>query len=406
MYTKIRSKRSSEVHKVGKLYVGLLEQLPPPRAVQEKWDQIRPDLEDCLCEATKMLSKSMRDEEVITELVLCMAGKKCPPTSAPLEPDPVALHPTIWIYCGSRKCKKKVLEAIPKVGHLQRFRLDFDIAEPHASLHAPWPAAEEHLSESLPLEGGFDNVSFAIQESASSLTTTCGARAKFTIRTSNGVIQRFSTIGGLIIVGDSLYAMTTAHAIVNCWLERARVSSDESGPSNGVSSGTDSDIETSSDSGADTSENIRPSSLVQLKSTAKPPEEAKEIQEPQGIWTDSQRPMILAYLDRRTTSDDYSFPVSEPTTADFALVDPQSFMQLSNQYRDPKHNTIETISDHILTNNLVGGEVWIITSGRDAPLKGYMLEGDASIILRGAVMRTKKIQIDSPLPGSLPYTVH
>ncbi|OCK81911.1 hypothetical protein K432DRAFT_424542, partial [Lepidopterella palustris CBS 459.81] len=401
-YTKIRSKRCPEVCKVDKLYVGLLRELPPPSPVQGKWDkEVQPDLERHVCQATSMLSKSMRDEEVITELVLCMAGKKCSPTSVSLGPgetcpkDPVALNPTVWICCGSKKCKKKVLEAIRNLTYLNSFLVKFCMEAPYASLQAPWPAAEERPPQSPRLTEKFDNISFAIQDRTSGLKTICGARVRFTIETSNSIVERYSTIGGLIVVENSLFAITSAHAIVNCLLESSHsASSDETESTSNVSSDAGSDCETSSDSGSDVSADSPYSSPARITSTKRPSLEAEKVRETkEGMWTDSQLPEILAYMNRGTIKGDYIFPDPAPSSSDFALVDPRSVVQLSNEYYNPDYDTFATISDHIPTRELLSGDVWIIISCGNAPVKGYMLEGNASVILRGTVMRTKKIQV-------------
>jgi hypothetical protein len=114
-YTEYHSKKSSSIRKVDGYYVGLLLQLPPPVVVRERWiEDVRTDLENDLCLATSQLSRSMTDEEVMVELVLCMAGKKCStadvtmPEGVECPKNPVRMVPTVWIHCGSRKCKKKV----------------------------------------------------------------------------------------------------------------------------------------------------------------------------------------------------------------------------------------------------------------------------------------------------------
>jgi hypothetical protein len=348
-----------------------------------------------------MLSKSMRDEEVITELVLCMAGKKCLPADVQLEPDatcpkdPVALNPTIWIYCGSQKCKKRVSKAIGNLTYLTHFLVRFGMETPHTSLHAPWPAAGEQPLQLSHLTGNFDNVSFAIQDRTSSQNTICGARARFTMETSNGIVERYSTIGGLIVVNNSLFAMTSAHAIMNCWLEGSHgTSSGETESTSNVSPDAGSVYETSSDSESDTSTDSSYSTSARVTSMKKLSLEAKRAHEAkQGTWTDSQLPKIVAYMSRGSTKGDFSFPDPAPSTSDFALVDLGSVVQLSNEYFNPDLNTIVTISDHIPAFELLSGDVWIITSCDKTPVKGYLLEPDASVILRGTVMRTKKIQV-------------
>jgi hypothetical protein len=380
--------------------------------VQGEWEKdIRPMLEIHLCQATNMLPKSMRDEDLITEPVLCMAGKKCSPTSVSLQSnatcpeDPILLRPTVWIHCGSKKCKKKVLDAVRQLSYLNHFLGKLDMEPPHVSLHAPWPAAEEYLPPQPLLAENVDKVSFAVQDSTSSLRTIYGARARCTFRTSQGIVERYSTIGGLIVVENSLFAITTAHTIVNCSVDSHSSISIRATGSN-PSSNTGSDSETSTDSEADASYgNLHP--LPTAMTSAR--RSSVDLGEPhgttEGTWKTSQLPGILAYMNRGTTNGDYSFPISAPSTSDFALVDPGSVLQLSNEYYNRDDNTIETISGHIPTSELLSGDVWIITSCGIAPRKGYLLAGDTSVILRGTIMRTKKIQV-AVASGMFLYYMH
>jgi hypothetical protein len=400
--SKVCSKRSPDVYKVGKFYVGLLKELPPPSLVQGEWDKdIRPMLEIHLCQATNMLPKSMRDEDLITEPVLCMAGRKCSPTSVLSQPgatcleDPVLLKPTVWIHCGSKKCKKKVLDAVRQLSYLNHFLSKLNMEPPHVSLHAPWPAAEEHPSQSPRPTGNSNQVSFAIQDSTFTWKTIYGAKARYTFRTSQGIVERYSTVGGLVVVKNSLFAITTAHTIVNCSVEScSRVPIHDMELTSDSSSDTGSDCDMNSDTEADAS-TVDPYPLPASRTCAR--RSSVDSREPQetmkGTWKDSKLPNILAYMNRGTIDGDYSFPILAPSTSDFALMDPESVLQLSNEYYDQDSDTIETISGHITTCELLSGDVWIITSCGTVPQKGYMLEGDASIILKGTIMRTKKIQV-------------
>ena len=401
-YIEIRSKRCTEVYKVEKLYVGLLRELPPPSAVQDKWDQeVRPDLERHLCQATSMLPKSMRDEAIITEPVLCMAGKKCSPASVVMAPgatcpkDPIALKPTVWIHCGSKKCKRKVLGAIRNLAYLNHFLDRFCMEPPYASLHAPWPAAGERSLDAPRLEEKAHKLSFAVQCPASGWTTICGAKARFTIETPDGVIERYSTIGGLVVVENSRFGLTSAHAIMNNFLDRSyNASTEEIESTDDFSSDSGSDSETGLDSGSETSSRSPCSFQARPTSTRSPSTEAHRVHGmAEGVWWELQLPKVLAYIGRGTTSGDYSFPDPAPNTSDFALIDVGSLQTLPNRFHDLDHEIVPDISEYIPTCELVKGEVWIIATCGDKPLKGYLLEGDASVVLRGTVMRTKKIQV-------------
>ncbi|KAF2469346.1 uncharacterized protein BDR25DRAFT_263858, partial [Lindgomyces ingoldianus] len=401
-HTKFCSKRCAQVYKVDRLYVGLLGNLPPPSVVQDKWDRdVRPDLESYLCQATSMLSKSMRDDEVITELVLCMAGKKCSPASVVLEAgmtcpkDPIALKPTVWIHCGSKKCKKKVRETIRNLAYLNHFLDTFCMEPPYTSLHAPWPAAREISLYSPRLEGKACKMTFAVQCPRPGWKSICGAKARFTIQTSDGTIERYSTLGGSVMVGSSLFGLTSAHAIMNFFHEGSRSASiNEVESTNNICSDSGSDCETSSDSEPEAFADSPCSSQTQTSFTRRPPLDANRIHGTEDVrWVEVPLPQIIAYLGHGTTSGDYAFPDLAPNASDFALIDIGSLGETSNEFHNPDNKAVAPIWGFIPTRDLPSGEVWIIATCGGEPLEGYLLEGDASVIVRGAVMRTKKIQV-------------
>jgi len=403
-YTEIRPKQCSEIYKVRKLYVGLLRDLPPPVAVQEKWDlEVRPDLERHLCQATSLLSKSLRDEEVITEAVLCMAGKKCTPSSVLLVPgatcpqQSVALKPTVWIYCGGRKCKKKVESVVRSLAYLDHFLDKFYMEPAYVSLHAPWPAAGESTLDGLHAQKQGHEISFSIQRPSLGQSNICGAKVKFIIQTSDGILERVSTFGGMIVVDNKVYGLTSAHAIVNHIIQNsfrghaARIEPTSDG------SNSDSEYEGSSDSESETSDESFYSLPRQMTHADRPTTESQHFQgRAEGPWTKLSLPKIVAYMGNGTTSGDYFFPISSPKTSDFALIDLGTLPTLQNGFHDPDQGTIMDISHYIPTSNLSQGEVWIITSCSDQPFRGYLLNGSASLILRGTSLHTKKIQVAFP----------
>jgi peptide-N4-(N-acetyl-beta-glucosaminyl)asparagine amidase len=347
-----------------------------------------------------MLSKSLRDEEIITEAVLCMAGKKCSPTSFLLAPGatcpkhPVALKPTVWIHCGSKKCKKKVLGTIRNLAYLNHFLDKFYMEPPYVSLHAPWPAGEEYHKDAPRSEAKTTKITFAIQHSASDANTICGSLVRFTLKTPDGVFQHRSTMGGIIIAGNSLYGLTSAHAVVNQVLRSSNSQSTnllETGDY--TSSDEDSDYETSSDTESETSS----SSLARSTFTGTPVAEISRTHEfKEGEWVECELPNIVAYMGRGTITGDYSFPNSAPEKSDFVLIDLASLPIWSNAFYDPVTGMLTNISESIPKAELDQGEVWIVSDDPDNFVKGYLLEGNASVILRGTVMHTRKIQVASP----------
>ncbi|KAF2736403.1 hypothetical protein EJ04DRAFT_551299 [Polyplosphaeria fusca] len=380
-HTKILSKRSSEIYKVDKHYIGLLQELPPPIEIHDKWDRhVRPNLELYLCQATRTLSKSLRDEDVIIEPVLCMAGKRCSPSSlssglaAQPPKDPVALDPMIWIYCGSKKCRKKVTEVTPSLAYVKHFERVNSMKPLHASLHAPWPAAGESTSHSTNQSSSVSlhtKVSCDIWFPVSEKLEVSGATARFTIRDDSTVTEHISTIGGLIKVDDKLYALTTAHPILNGIQELAASDSDSE-----QDTSTD-DEETSSGSGSDYSGQHHTLGSCEPKVRL------------DGEWTGLPPPSILAYLGKATTDGNYGLPRPTLTTSDFALLD------IENICPETAIDT-KVVSDSIGNDDLFSGDVVVIASNTFAPIKGYLLKDNASIILRGEIVRTRKIQIKQP----------
>ncbi|KAF2269650.1 hypothetical protein CC78DRAFT_601821 [Lojkania enalia] len=352
------SKRSPDVYKVQKLYVGLLREVPPPNVVPTKWDEeVRSDLEKHIGQATSMLYKSMRDEEVITELVLCKAGRKCSPAMVVLEPgascpdDPVALKPT--------------------------------------------PATRENSLDSSLLKNTSNTISFAIESRASSLKTDCGLKARFTVQSDGHTTEHFLTIGGLIVVGEFLFGLTSAHAIMSCFPENSQTGRD----SNVESTSTDiSDSDVDRGRGSDSEPEPALQSLVRTQHPIQPASGAllgandlNEVNE--GTWTELRLPNILAYIGRGTTSGNYSFCDSAPDMSDFNLVDLGSIKEVPNRFYDPDQQAYASVLDYVPTREQNSGEVWIVAQCGVAPMKRYLLNGDTSIILRGKIMRTKKIQM-------------
>jgi hypothetical protein len=436
-------KRSPDkMYKIDKLYVGLLREVPPPKNIQEKWDRdIVENLEKHICQATATLPKAMCDEDVITELVLCMAGERCSSTAVVLDSDtrcpksPVALKPTVWIHCGSKKCMKKVVECILKLPYLNHFLSKFHMGPPHISLYAPWPAASKisphftsavgnevpsfasnhrrsqpsldpvtdqtHASNFIRNTREIESLSLAIRYTPfQGVTPICGARIRFTIVTSDGrVIERYSTVGGIVKVHDSLFGLTTAHGITSGLREvssKTDADEDEVDSLDESSSERGSDCQESSGSNSDSeaSDNYPNHSESGASSSARVESTVRRDLVSEETWLELPLPQTVAYGAKGTLQFDYSFPDVAPDEADFALIDMPSIQGLVNGFHDPFKNINIPISEYYQTSELIGGEVLIVTACGSAPAKGYLLEAKSSVIVKGRIIHTKKIQID------------
>lgn len=357
-----------------------------------------PELVNHLIIITARLGPQIPTKETTTEPVLCMAGKECGKDDASKFlnlgtscPDhPVLLKPTVWIRCGWKKCKQIVEKEIC----LSKPPLSKFIAscppnqvEPHITTKAPRPASRISSSHSSDRTIQVNEISFAVQYPLSK-DRLWPATARFTV----GPTKLYSTIGGPIYIDGKMFGLTTAHSIVS-YLEQiakeVKPSDDE--PSDDESLASDSDSEITSTSSSKRSNEVSSSS----EANAQPALNSSDIEvdEPsQAKWEISKLPNIVAYLGRGTSTGDYSFKENAPTTSDFALIDLQS-----DSHR--LHSTTNIVS---LKDALPPGGVRIATTAASSPLKGYLLKDKSFLIMRGAVMQTMKIQIESPARAYTP----
>jgi hypothetical protein len=111
-------------------------------------------------------------------------------------------------------------------------------------------------------------------------------------------------------------------------------------------------------------------------------------------WSEIRGPEVFAYLGSGTAVGAWNSLSAAPETSDFALLrDFSPYGKRLNRYHDVEQNQWVEITSHALTSNLRAGRVYIVAYGESAPLTGYLLDGESSIVLREVVMRTKMIQI-------------
>jgi hypothetical protein len=105
-------------------YMGKLEDLSPPATLEITWSsktrkRLITDLQPILTSLPRSLS---RDERII-ELELCMSGRADTSNRA-------QLSPSIWIRCGSKRCRDEIRKAVADLSYLRVFQV-------HVRLDAP-----------------------------------------------------------------------------------------------------------------------------------------------------------------------------------------------------------------------------------------------------------------------------
>ncbi|CAI9630833.1 unnamed protein product [Alternaria burnsii] len=332
----------AETFLVEGLHIGLLSRHQPPTEVREWFDDNR------VCEMLKAHVKRKNKSTVyLTAIVLCMAGK--------LDGVEVMLTPTIWISGGDKKSKSSIKSSISNLSYLNRFLARFQMREPHVTVSGP------EILSGVRISSGAGIHTFEIRAAYESLDSVCGTSARFTMEVASdgSTFKSYTTIGGLILVDDNLFAITTAHAITKYAIPN---------PRNIVTETTDD------------SPMLRDLDMLE--------------------WKPSQFPSTFAYL-----GDAYirGVKVDRPLVdaADFALVEPQSFPNLGfNTYQLKDRSHFESVSDYTPTSELKSGDVTICTNDDTLPMKGIMVKGDAPIVVGGVVMLTRMIEVTTmPSPG-------
>ncbi|KAH4401338.1 hypothetical protein HBI81_223020 [Parastagonospora nodorum] len=309
--------------------------------------------------------------------------------------------PTVWIYCGSRKCKKKVDETILKIPYLQQFIRRFNLNPAHSSLHGPWPAASE-AAPYTPFPEGDCLIVLDILPPSNGIQTACGLKARFTVLFNHQSATIDSTIGGTVVVDGRLYGLTTAHGIVNHILNHERGSRPEEQEDEQEDEGEKGeDTEGSSEYESDDTSSGGSQYSVQEKTRLHAARSERDGFQDKKKPQDSIRlelPKVLRYLDRGTVVGDYSLTLRSPATnqADFLLIDLEPAGPAAQRNFMHKQGGPLSILDHVPACDLVQGEVDIIAGNNGHPVKGYLLRGDTSLILRGDVIRTRKIQVEHP----------
>jgi hypothetical protein len=293
---------------------------------------------------------------------------------------------------------RKVDDAVRKMPYLHHFIGRFHLNSPYSSLHAPWPAASQKVINGA-FTSGDQRISVSVSRPSSGSTdTVCGWKLRFTVESDGKVATLDSTVGGLIVVNGALYGLTTAHGIINYILNSRRdMSLTESESEEEASDSTDTESDDTSDSALDVAyKHSTPASIIAIGVERS----AHVVEDTFSTWTELELPKVLVYLDRGTTVGDYSLTslTTASNQADFLLVnlEPINVSEQRNMIYNSEHAMFNPIDDHIRTHDLVHGEVHIITGNNGRSMRGQLLEGDASLILRGTIIRTRKIQVDCP----------
>lgn len=279
----------------------------------------------------------------------------------------------------NNRCKHHIAGIVEFLPGLKQFRQQFAMGEVILSQHSPWPAGLTQPLDITCPSGDVLSLSTAIHLSYTSdgRIPLCGAQVRYTIKRGDAChTQLYSILGGIIAISGSLYGLTTAHSIVECLRlpnPELESTSDSAKESDGSSA---SDLETSSD--------LEDTPTTVLYSNPKHKSE----------WMEVPMPGDLVYMGWGWDGDRFGSRGNPDDTSDFALIEVGSGSRAVNGFYDSNSDSIIQISGHYGKNELEEGEVQIITDSTRGPVNGYLLNGDARVILPDRVVFTRRIQID------------
>lgn len=342
------------------IYIGKLKELPPPKTMELDWVQnYRGKMVNDLRPVIEQLPSSLSRAKAMIELELCMVGQVDSNNRS------VEMKPTVWIRCGSRRCRDAVQKAVADLHSLHTFSK----GPVQVHLRSPITAASwtTIARSGIPISGrNPNNVEIEVLEP--SYSSACGISVRVTNRATMEV--RYWKIGGVINLNSTYYGLSTAHAIFDV-CERDY-----------LPFGVESDV--SEDDLDSQHENSFRSRIIPVSL------ESIDIQSPKWSKADLS---VFAFASHYSTNEVGAIPGTD-ISSDFALIHTGSIKKsLKNWYRSTSTNTcaIEGVS-----SDLTAGDVSIICSLSDVR-SGFLLDGNALFMTRHLELKTRKIQTKSPL---------
>lgn len=196
------------------VYVAKLRDREPPVEVQQQWRALRDRLIVDLLPIIKGLPVSLSRDETVIEPELCMSGK------SEREADLVELAPSIWIRCGSKKCREQIRAAVADLDYLSSYAVYVRLDAPKYAFaylgNRKRKIQAAHLTLSGSTERQRTELSMHIPRRAKddeSDLSTCGYRATFRSHAGGDLKTTTCTIGGVLCINGNLYALTTAHSL-------------------------------------------------------------------------------------------------------------------------------------------------------------------------------------------------
>ncbi|KAK2037934.1 hypothetical protein LZ31DRAFT_155807 [Colletotrichum somersetense] len=390
-------------HKKSSLWVGKPADVPVPEPLRESWskpggvkERLQKDLHSTCHEMQRDGAGMPFNERLVTpELRM----SRC---TALMRSGSVTLHPCIWILCGSRWCKKRILKAVKDLSWTYTFvdrPIEVHTGGPRlATLHLSVPAVQvrwdQMAKDGIGYMGGRILHHVERDDSRIEHMSACGMLCCTTFARDGHVIeQHLSRIGGIMtkdfgvsFQGSQAPAITTAHGILDL-LWSPPQQNQKAGPS-GIKGSQASNAPAVDDDESD-------------YDTDGIEDEFEDEWEGLGSryysqavsWVSLRDVVGIHYMDHQISKEGMRNGWSKG--ADYMLLGPGPLWNFHNIYRSSQGTNVE-VAGYTPNVTLESGPVSIVFS-TDVVEEGYLLAERLQLPLWGEALDVRKVQLPRPL---------
>lgn len=320
------------------------------------------------------MSLGLKTHEINGHVELKMAGS---------EGSRAAMKPTVIITCRSEVFKRKFEVEVNRWEYVKNLGVNMKTI---LETLPRWAASPEMASEG-PVHAGPGPTPrlFSCQiERVVGHGSACGLRLKFVVDFGGSQSTRLSVLGGLILVGDKVYGLTTGHSIV-AWLAQPGTR------------GSNSDNLVSLDSDRLPKDNISP---VRTRLTSQ--DSDLRLSSGAMYWRDITWREPFVFAGQYFAKGEVQSPVwdDEYLNSDWALVAVDDHDFAENSYQGPNGPQV-IISDIVPLDQLESGPVLVLSGpNRQA---GFLSQNSSVLHMGNSAFRVRQIAMDESIGMYVPF---
>jgi hypothetical protein len=324
------------------------------------------------------MSLGLKTHEINGHEELKMAGS---------EGSRAAMKPTVIISCRSEVFKRKFEVEVNRWEYVKNLGVNMKTI---LETQTRWAASPEMASEGpVHADPGPAPRLFSCQiERVVGHGSACGLRLKFVVDFGGSQSTRLSVLGGLILVGDKVYGLTTGHSIV-AWLAQ---------PSASSTRGSNSDNLVSLDSDRLPKDNISP---VRNRLTSQ--DSNLRLSSGTKYWRDITWREPFVFAGQYFAKGEVQSPVwdDEYLNSDWALVAVDDHDFAENSYQGP--NGAQVVISEIVPLDQLGSGPVLVLSGPDRTQAGFLSQNSSVLHMGKSAFRVRQIAMDESIGMYVPF---